>query len=56
MEEKRIVWQHYNNCSVWSETDVVPRVRTMHDGLKRCLATEQVFFKAIERAVVFSLG
>jgi hypothetical protein len=46
----------YNNCSVWTETALVPRVKTMHVGLKRCLTTEQVFFKVVERAEVFFLG
>jgi hypothetical protein len=46
----------HNNCSSWSETAIVPRVRTMHDVLKRCHTTDQVFFKAIETVVVFSLS
>jgi hypothetical protein len=46
----------HNNCSSWSETAIVPRVRTMHDVLKRRQTMDQVFFKAIERVLVFSLG
>jgi hypothetical protein len=46
----------HNNCSALSKVDAVSRVRIMRASLKRCLAAEHVFIKAVERAVVFFLN
>jgi hypothetical protein len=46
----------HNNCISLSKAGEVSRVRTMRASLKRCLAADHVFIKAVDREVVFSLN
>jgi hypothetical protein len=45
----------HNNKSAWSKEGAVCRVRIMRASLKRRLAAEHVFIKAVKRALVFSM-